>query len=338
MNVRTVLSQRGFVPTLAMLLPVTGVIAACSNDAPITPTAVAASVPASFGKNVSGTNQRILFTSNRDGNDEVYSVNPDGTGAARLTNADGSDQFAVWSPDGKQIAFVSIRDNPLGEIYLMNADGTGVVRLTNSAGKSDAPSWSKDGKQIVFSSTRDAANPATLNVEDVELYIMNVDGTGVRRLTNNTAADGSPAWSPDGRQIAFFSRRDHPLSPLLLKQTDLYVMDVDGTHVTRLTIQEGLVDYPSYDPHGRRLAFSIANSPESGIYTLDLNTLGLTRLTFGGSAIDAFPSWSVDGSQLVFTSQRDGRPQLYVMNADGTEQTRLMTTDQANDKFARWSR
>ena len=103
-------------------------------------------------------------------------------------------------------------------------------------------------------------------------------------------------------------------------------MDVDGTHVTRLTIQVGQLGYLSHDPHGRSIAFNISDSPGSGIYTLDVNSLALTRLTFGTSAFDTFPSGSADGSQLVFNSLHDGHPQLHVMNADGTEQTRLMTT------------
>ena len=102
---------RGFVPTVAMLLPLAGIVGACSNDSTSMPTAIAPSSPASFGKNVSGSNQKILFSSTRDGNHEVYSINPDGTGETRLTNDVAVDQAAVWSPDGKRIAFHSTRDN-----------------------------------------------------------------------------------------------------------------------------------------------------------------------------------------------------------------------------------
>ena len=74
-----------------------------------------------------------------------------------------------------------------------------------------------------------------------------------------------------------------------------------------------------------------------GVYTLNLDNSGLTRLTFGATTSDGLPSWSTDGSQIVFQSRRDGNVQLYVMNADGTEQTRLMVSNRA-DEFPRWSR
>src|SRR4051812_8025325 len=154
--------------TIALLLMGT---AACSDDAsPATAPAIP-QAPA-LGKNTTGSNQRILFTSDRDGNGEIYSMNTDGTGVTRLTNDANTDVLGAWSPDGKRIAFTSLRDNPLGEIYVMNADGTGVVRITNTIGSSQGASWSKDGKQLVIMSNRDAANPATLTLADIELYVI----------------------------------------------------------------------------------------------------------------------------------------------------------------------
>ena len=239
MEIRTLRAHRvrGFVPTVAMLLPLAGIVAACSDAAAPMPTALAPS-SANPGKNVSGSNQRILFTSDRDNDEggfEVYSVKPDGTDPQRLTNAPGTDQFAVWSPDGKRIAFRSPRDNPNGlDIFAMNADGTEVVRLTNGPGFNNAPGWSKDGARIVFMSTRDGVDPAKGQVGDNEIYTMNADGSDLVRLTNNAAFDGSPTFSPDGRFIAFVSDRDHPGLT-----TELYLMRLDGTGVTRLTSQNG---------------------------------------------------------------------------------------------------
>jgi len=187
-------------------------LAACANDsasshllAPASPT---------LAKSGGGSTQRILFSANIDAINssftlDVYSMNPDGTGITRLTNSSAFDGEARWSPDGKRIAFASNRDKAGGDIYVMNADGSHVTRLTSDPGFFEEPTWSKDGKQIAFVSTRDAADPTAFNTADYEIYVMNEDGTNIVRLTNNSVADGQPAWSADGRQIAFVSARDH---------------------------------------------------------------------------------------------------------------------------------
>jgi hypothetical protein len=129
---------------------------------------------------------RIVFTSLRDGDREIYVMNADGTGQTNLTNSPGSDDnFAAWSPDGSTIAFFSERDgNP--EIYVMAADGSNPLRLTRSPADDVDPSWSPDGREIVFTSGSGA---------DTDLYVMQADGSGIRRLTDNDALDLMPEWS-----------------------------------------------------------------------------------------------------------------------------------------------
>jgi Tol biopolymer transport system component len=315
--------------TIALLL--VGAAACSDNASPVTAPAIP-QAPA-LGKNTTGSNQRILFTSDRDGNPEIYSMNTDGTGVTRLTNDPGADMLGAWSPDGKRIAFTSTRHNPIGEIYLMNADGSGVVRLTNTPGTSQAASWSKDGKQLVFMSNRDAANPANGTIADVELYVVNADGTGTTRLTFNSVTEAYPMWSPDGRRIAFTSGRDHPGTDM----TDLYTMNPDGTSITRLTDQDGNVELPSWEPHGRSIAFSTSFATANGIFVVNATGGGLTRLTFGASGTDMWPSFSTDGASLAFASARNGNIEIYSMKADGTAQTRLTTTA-ASNVFPRWSR
>jgi len=285
---------------------------------------------ASFGKNVTGANQRILFTSDRDGNSELYSMNADGTDQIRLTNHPAADFYGVWSPDGKRIAFQSSRDNPAGEIYTMNVDGTGIIRLTQSIGGSQMPTWSKDGKQIAFVSTRDGVNPPALNPNDFEIYVINADGTNIQRLTHNSYMETAPAWSPDGKQIAFVSNQDSE------SKGDLYVMNTDGGGVKRLT-QFDWVSYPSWDPHSRLIALSVYDAAAPGIYLIDPATLAHTRLTFSGFATDLLPSFSPDGTKISFTSTRDGNYEIYSMNVDGSQPTRL-TNAPSFDWFARWSR
>ena len=104
---------------------------------------------------------QIAFTSERDGNWEIYVMNADGTGERRLTSSAGDDMLPVWSPDGSRIAFTSTRDGN-GEVYVMNADGSDQTNLTNHPGADGGPRWSPDGTRIAFTTDRDGVIPGTL--------------------------------------------------------------------------------------------------------------------------------------------------------------------------------
>lgn len=313
-------------------------VGACdtSPTSPLSTTPTGLAGP-SAAVNNGGNNRRILFVSEREtpGSFEIYSMNPDGSGLARLTTSAGHDLAPAWSPDGKQVAFVSMRHDPSGEIYVMNADGTGVRRLTESEGSDFSPTWSKDGKSIAFVSARQ--DPAG------DIYTMNADGTGVTRVTNVAGVDVEPAWSPDGKQIAFVSARDGDVD----HTTDLYVVTLDGLEVTRLT-SEGTnvnVHEPSWAPGGKQIAYHTSfDSGDDNVLTMDIfvltiDGLQITRLTDGpGTNVqDLSPSWSPDGKQIAYTSIRSGNNDIYTMNADGTGTTRL-TTSLAAEGSPAWNR
>src|SRR5438034_548992 len=131
----------------------------------------------------------FAFTTNRDGNDEIYVTDATGTDVINLTTNPANEDWPIWSPDGSRIAFETDRDGNF-EVYVMNTDGTGLVNLTNSAANEAFPAWSPDGSQIAFDTDRDGND---------EVYVMNADGTGVLNLTHSPAFVGyTVAWRPTG--------------------------------------------------------------------------------------------------------------------------------------------
>jgi TolB protein len=164
---------------------------------------------------------RIVFTSVRDGDMEIYSMNGDGGEVRRLTNRAGPDGGPFFSPDGRQIVFrgralspgpelndylALLRDGlwrPTSlEIFVMNADGSGLRQVTELGGANFAPYFTPDGARIIF-----ASNHHNPRGRDFELYLVNTNGTGLERVTWNPTFDGFPMFSPDGKHLVFASNR-----------------------------------------------------------------------------------------------------------------------------------
>ena len=264
----------------------------------------------------SQTAGRIAFVSDRDGNDEIYAMNTDGSNVTRLTHNPAKDWWPRWSPDGQQIAYSSDRDGDF-EIYVMNADGSNVNRLTYDSAGDWLPSWSPDGRHISFASRRDG---------DFEIYVMNADGSQVTQLTQNQVNDWSPDWSPDGLRIAFMSDRDG--------NNDIYVMDAHGSATTRLTHDTNSDSRPTWSPVSQRIAFASNRDGDYDIYVMNSDGTGISRLTVNAWD-DQFPTWSKDGQHIAFSSNRDGNEEIYVMNADGTGQWNA-TSNPASDGSTDW--
>jgi len=277
------------------------------NGGPFTAASTNISVTVAFSP-------KIVFTSWRDGNSQIYSMNSDGSNVVRLTNNTASDEYAKWSPDGTKIVFGSNRDGHY-EIYLMNADGSNQTRLTNSTVQNHYPGWSPGGTKIAFASDRDGNR---------EIYVMNADGSGQSRLTNNAATDSQPAWSPDGTKIVFQSNRDGVMQ--------LYVMNADGSGQTLVPNSAGTQATWAAGP---KIVFSTSRSGNSDVYVVNADGTGLINLSNNPASDGSAPTWSPDGTMIVFGSNRDGNDEIYSMNADGTNQTRL-TNNSASDRYPSW--
>ena len=274
---------------------------------------------------------KIVFSSNRDGNSQIYTMNADGSGQVRLTNNGANDDSPRWSPNGTKILFQSDRDNPstgYNDIYVMNSDGTGQTRLTTDPNDDSSASWSPDGAKIVFQSIR--------NGQFYQVYVMNSDGSGQLNLSNSSGSDGQPSWSPDGTKIAFASERDHE------GFASIYVMSANGTNQTRLTFSADDVtdEQPVWSRDGSKIAFVSTRDGNKEIYVMNSDGTNQTRLT-NDLGNDDSPYWSPDGSKIIFRSDRqrdccDPTSQVWVMNSDGTNLINL-SNNGAGDYSSSWA-
>jgi Tol biopolymer transport system component len=177
----------------------------------------------------SPTSWQIAFVTRRDGDEEIYSMDPIGHSVQRLTNTPAADRDPAWAPDGGAIAFSSDRDGN-EEIYVLTLRQR-LTRITSHAASDRAPAWSPDGRRIVFQSRRDG---------DWEIYSASADGGDERRLTQAPGDDTSPTWSRDGRSIVF-SRSDG-------SATYLARIPPTGGAPQRLTVADPSADHPDVRP------------------------------------------------------------------------------------------
>ena len=191
---------------------------------------------------------------------------------------------------------------------------------------------------IAFVSDRDS----TTSLND-EIYLTDEHGTTAVRLTNHPATDTTPAVAPNGKQIAFASRRDTLEFPNPESDLELYVMDAsdedgdgNGNHLRRLTDNAAADDQPAWSPGGRKLAFHSTRDGNDEIHVLDADGSGTPMNLTNHPGRDLWPVFSPDGSRLAFATSRDGNFEVYLMAADGTAVTNL-TRNPANDGWPEFS-
>ncbi len=283
--------------------------------------------------NVGGGDQPILFVTGRDGFNEIYTMNADGSNQRRLTFNEITEINPKWSPDKTKIVY-SRRETSadLYQIWVMNADGSGQTRLTNSPTVDQNPVWKPDGSKILFSRC------TTSGVCD--LFTMNPDGSGQAAipLVNTTGDEDQADFSPDGTKIIFACGTN------TFANENICLANADGSSRQQLTNTVSPVSnaVPVYSPNGAKIAFerqsNSADQFTTEIFVMDSNGANQTNLT-NNAFFESSPHWSPDGSRLAFSSQRESVfVEAYTMNAANGSSVVRLTVNSVGDVPTDWYR
>lgn len=272
---------------------------------------------------------KIAFVSDRDGErltgtvetrtvKEIYICDYDGANQRRVTVNRSLNINPTWSPDGRSLAYTSYRRGAPDIFISMIYQGTIENPLHSKGEENFLPVWSPDGTKIAFQSNRDG---------NAEIYVMNRDGSGIRRITTHPASDATPTWSPSGKQLAFTSDRSG--SP------QIYVVDTDGLNLRPMT-SESYCDRPTWSPAPyNEIAYSARTGPGFDIKVLDIATRERRQLTFGEGSNES-PAYAANGRHIAFSSTRAGKRHLYTIERTGKDLRQL--TKAGNNQTPDWSK
>jgi Tol biopolymer transport system component len=281
-----------------------------------------------------GANGLIAYQSDRnvDWDILVQPATPGAQATDLTSSSDGGrhDQAPAWTADGKKILFSSFRPIFPGgtdeNVLIMGVDGSLPTPLTEQATANEThPSTSVAGSQIAFRSTLTQAE---------DIYVMNRDGSNEHVIFSHPAIDTDPNMSPDGKRIAYMSRRDAGLG-----DWDIIVVSTDGATLTNLTASSDVANLePDWSPDGSKIVFaSSRNGGDLDIFTMNADGNNV-KVLLDNSAAESRPAWSPDGKKIAFNSNMDdpANNEIYVMNADGTGTPTRITNSPGSDLAPAW--
>ncbi len=298
---------------------------------------------------------RLVFSRRAEGEDRysLFSILGDGSQEARLTRGQTTDRAPAPAADGQRLAFASdfgggrevvlTRLDALGAFsgeapaptvpaapplagetpLPVTGDGQIQAVTTYASTRLEGVSWSSDGFRIAFSANFDG---------DDEIYLINVDGTGLVKLTDNTASDRDPAWSPNGLTVVFASDRDGA------GQYELYSVEPNAANLTRLTDSAGNNLDPAWSPDSRFIVFVSDRDRDADLYIMNADGTNERLVTLNDQAEDRYPAWSPDGRWIAYSSNREtANPQIYLIDPYGERIVRV-TTGTGDDVDPAWMR
>ncbi|RKU22500.1 hypothetical protein C6503_03900 [Candidatus Poribacteria bacterium] len=276
------------------------------------------------------TTPKILFTSSRDGNREIYMMNPDGSEQMNLTQHRAEDMFAVWSPTGEQILFVSNRQGTgVRDLYLMDPDGSNVRRVfkRKAKGRRESPAWSPDGKQFVY-------NYTDWDRGEFGLYL----GTFGEEDAELLPYGNSTEWSPDGTEIAYsishqFGARltfmdvrtrklEQPLPDKALQWQRNPSWSAAGDRLAITGNKHPIPDIKGRELHEAR-ALHKAWNDKFTVFVVNRAGTGLRQLVEEAGPAARVSALSPDGSEVLYTQEINGRYQIFKIDINSGVRTQL---------------
>ena len=249
---------------------------------------------------------RIAYVTKGGGRFTLRVADADGEGGQVALNSPEPIISPAWSPDGRELAYVSF-ESQKAVIYTQDVASGKRRAIANYRGSNSAPAWSPDGQTLAVTLSRQGGS---------QLYLMGRNGDNVRRLTNSAAIDTEPTFSPDGRTIYFVSDRGG--SP------QVYRTAVAGGPAERVTFNGNYNISPAISPDGRTLAYVSREGNAFRLYTLDLASGATLALT--DTADDESPSFAPNGRLIIYAARAQGRDVLMTTTLDGKIKARLVST------------
>ncbi|MCE2415601.1 PD40 domain-containing protein [Candidatus Poribacteria bacterium] len=269
------------------------------------------------------TTSKILFTSTRDGNREIYTMNPDGSEQVRLTHHPANDLSAVWSPTGEQILFISDRDG-VRDLFLMDSDGSNIRRVFKKEVYRGRPAWSPDGTQIAYMHLR-------WDIDEYPTYIATLGEENEEELIMNAH---NPVWSPDGTEIACSisaqikivnvrtGTQKRPLSRKIVDRQWQMSWSTVGNKIAFIGNKHPLPDLNGLDLKEAR-ALHKAWEDKHTVFIMNSDGSGFKQLVAEAGPQASGPAISPNGEEVLYTQEIKGLLHIFKVDVNSGVTTQL---------------